>query len=133
MPLKELNFTKSFNHILSLILFGVVYILQGTSPRSALSRAQAKDSKGYFSHFFTLSLVKCLENQTCDSGTQTHYQNMTVQKEACKAWPRKLESFSYDRERIGKQIVGSKHQTHYFLFVLIYYYKLNGLFSFTVI
>jgi len=43
-----------------------------------------------------------------------------------------LESFSHDRERIGELILSNKHQTHYLLFVFIYYYKLNGLFSFTI-
>jgi len=45
----------------------------------------------------------------------------------------KLESLSYDCERIGKLIITGKPQTHYFPFVLMYYYKLNGLFSYTVI
>jgi len=37
--------------------------------------------------------------------------------------------FSYDRERIGKLIVTSKHQYNDFHFFL-HYYQLNGLFSF---
>jgi len=53
-------------------------------------------------------------------------------KEQSKIYHCKIDSFSYDRERIGKLILTSKHQIYYFLFVLICYYKLNGLFSFTV-